>query len=272
MTRMLLIAAGAAVVCPASAEVFFGTYTPSQNDVTIASSTDPWIYEIRDHDAAAMATTQSDSFAAYRSLNVFGTAISRQSLYNEFVAPATFSASHISVAVSRTGGATDTLLALSVQKWDEAGGVWENLYGNFGGARVRAAGVPNNGEIMDMILPFGNNQTGGPGGFSSTPATIEAGERYRVIFSHSAGAVGGLNWHLSTQASQMDAIGLDGDAMTGPSESAYYEGFNANDFTSYAGEAGFQFSFAFTDGDPVPAPATLALSGAGLLAASRRRR
>lgn len=257
------------------AETYFGTYVPSPLDPTVVSTTDPWPYEIRPLDSAGLNTTKAASAGAYATINVFNTDFNRQWLYTEFVAPTTFSATHIALGVSRTGGATDTLLAVGVQRWNDANNVWENLYTNFGGARLRAAGVPLNAGRVDLTLPFGNNQTGSPGGFSSTPATIQAGERYRVTLAHSAGAVGGVNWHYSTTAAESGAVGLDGDDSALPDNSTYLTGFNANSFTSYS-DANLpdQFAFALTDGavTAIPTPHAMLLGGAGLLAVALRRR
>ena len=254
----------------ASAEVYYGTYTPSQSDPVIESVSDPWIYQVRDQDAGASATTQDTSETAYALLNVFGTNFNRNTLYTEFVAPSSFSATHIQMGVSRSVVASDTLMALSVQRWNGAG--WENLYTSFGGARIRAAGVPQDGEMYDLTVPFGNNPTGGPGGFSSTPATIDEGVRYRLVLSHSAGAIGGLSWHLSTTAADGGAVGADGMPGVGSDNSTYYSGFNTGNGTPIYGEPTHQFAFAFTDGDPVPAPGAMMLAPLGVIVGLRRRR
>jgi hypothetical protein len=273
MTFRTTAALAAIVACAAGAhaEVYFGTYTPSITDPTIVSSTDPWPYELRPQDGPASATTQSDFESAYALINVFFTDFSRNTLYTEFVSPTSFEASHISLAVSRTFGATDTLMGLSVERWDDGAGAWVGLDNGFAGARIRAAGTPGGGGILDLSVPFGGNQTGSPTGFFSTPASIVAGERYRLVLSHSAGGQGGINWHLSQTPGQPGAAGLNG--IPGDADlSSYYSGFDANAFVPFTGELDFQFAFAFTDGNPIPAPSAITLAALAGVAASRRRR
>lgn len=272
MSKSVWLVAGLALAAsPASGAVYYGNYTPSQNDVVIASVNDPWIYELRDHDAAATATTQSDFESAFAIINVFNTAFSTSVVFQEFVPDASFTASHISLAMSRTTVATDTLMGVRLERWDAANSIWTTQSTVFDGARLRVAGVPQTGEMFDVSLPFGNNATGSPGGFSSVPAEIIAGERYRIILGGIAGGQGGVNWHYSNVAASTDAIGLDGDASTGPGNSAYWDAFNANQNVPIDGEGDFEFAFAFTDGNPVPSPLTAApLVAAGVVLRRRR--
>lgn len=97
----------------ANAEVFFGTYTPSQNDVFLTSNNnihpDPWWYQLREHHERASASTRSDFESFLVLFNVFGTQFGTNTLSNEFVAEGTFIASHLSLAVSWTTIAMDTL-------------------------------------------------------------------------------------------------------------------------------------------------------------------
>lgn len=275
----LVIAAAAPL---ASADVFFGTYTPSQADIFLDSNNniqpDPFRYQLREHDAAASASVQDDFGTFFTLINVFNTAFSNNLLYNEFVADSTFTASHISLAVSRSTLATDTLVGVSVQKWDADASAWvlpdsTNPVG-FAGARLRAAGIPfdSSNEPIDMSLAFGGNSTGSPANFSATPLTIEAGERYRLVIGGVAGGQGGFNLHLSNVAADtLGGVGLDDDPTMGSGASVYMSGFDANQFVGTYSEPGFQFAYAFTDGNPIPAPASLSLLGLGMLALRRSR-
>ena len=249
LLRASLAATAVAVSCAvASAETYWANYSPSL--ATPNAFDDLWPGYHTPLDAAAENSlgsgakytgwTQPNPFAAFQDWDIA----------TEFTPDSSFVASHITFATLYSYG-NDSFFGVGVSKWDSDANVWVGL----GSTRIRPRGYSGySPNYIDLTVPFGNNVTGGSGGFTLIPISFEAGELYQVYFNgRGAGSAGGYTVRDSL--------------VDGPSTNTWSD-YAPNDLT-------YQPAFAFSDGTitAIPEPTSVALlSIAGtVMLASRRR-
>lgn len=254
----LCAALAAACATPAAAEIFFGTYTPSDTAATVKNVTMPVTYR----SASGQSFTAPSGLSAYCA-NVFCSYIEGQGVTTEFVSPGSFTATHMIVPLSMFS-IYNNRYGFSISELDEDSGTWVGL----GYMQFESGNIPNNlGAVTEVQVPFGASGAGFVD-FNYQPIHFEAGARYRVTASGWAGGVGTFLWHGSGEAAQ-------------PGQSIQHTGYQAAFGLSQTNLA-WQPAFALTDGGAlayaapgaVPEPATwlMLITGFGQAGHLVRRR
>lgn len=241
---------------PAAAEIFFGTYTPSDTTPTVQNVTMPVTYR--------PASGQSFTAASGLSANCgpFCSYIEGQGVTTEFVSPTSFTASHMIVPMSMFS-VYNNRYGFSISEFDATSNSWVGL----GYMQFESGNIPNSlNTITEVQVPFGASGARFVD-FNYQPIDFEAGNRYRVTASGWAGGIGTFLWHGSNQAAA-------------PGQSIQHTGYQAS-FGWTQTQLVWQPAFAFTDGGALtystsaaPEPATwlTMIAGFGVLGAAFRRR
>jgi len=247
-----LIPLAALTFQPLLAVTYFANYQPSLDDANRVPTNDLWPGFIAPLDVPAEDSLGADGnyIGAWRP-NQFS-AFSYSSVATDFVATSSFTASHITFPAlfSYSFANFDTLTGVTILEVDTTSGATASL----GTTRVRVNTLRGySPDYVDYTLPFGNNATGGPGGFSPTPVSIQEGNTYRIVFGGvPAGSAGGYVLRNSTTS-----------------------GAATNTMVDYApNSTDFQPAFALNDGfnSPVPEPSSVLLLTLPMFSVLRRRR
>lgn len=222
------LALGASLIgSPAGAVVYFSNYTPSDTATTTTGGQFPTVKRLPN------SSQSFDTFATDRVFQVgfICCTFRSESVITEFVAPNTFTASHLIVPMAHMGSVGNRNVAFLVERFNSATNSW-SLTRTDGWATIPSLTI---GQVAEVQVAFGTNQTNLPQFFSPRPVTINAGDRYRIRTKHSSGGIGRLNWFLS-------------DTPAGPGQSRQTYSYKT------ATDLAFQPAFAFTDGGSLAAP------------------
>ncbi|MDP3745524.1 MAG: PEP-CTERM sorting domain-containing protein [Phenylobacterium sp.] len=154
----------------------------------------------------------------------------------EFIAPSSFTASHLIVPIAMSSPYGNRRVGFGISQFNEATSAWDGL----GYMQVESGLLPS-GAVLEVDVPLGISGARYVD-YNTIPISFVAGKRYQIAASGWAGAAGPMSWYLS-------------DMAAAPGQSLQYD--NIQGTSSLA----WQPAFAFTDGGGLTAAPSPPVSG-----------
>lgn len=225
--------AALALLAPASADatVLYGTYNPSDTAVTNKIHFLPLDYRAPDASQSFGAAASVSTLCA----NVWCSYLAVTSAATQFVAPTSFTASHLIVPIAMSSPYGNRRVGFSISQYDDTASAWVGL----GYMQIESGLVP--GGVQEVDVPLGISGAG-YADYNTIPISFVAGQRYQIAASGWAGAAGPMSWYLS-------------DVAAAPGQSLQYDSVNGTSSLAW------QPAFAFTDGGSLTAAPSPPVSG-----------
>lgn len=210
---------------PAAATVFYSNFTPSDTNPVNTFGMFPTERRVPD---------SSQTFDSYGVARTFQTGVvcctfRTDQVFTQFVAPSTFTASHLILPLAQITSVGNRNQSFLVERFDFASSAWVNARAGTWATVPSSALMGVSPQVREVEVPFGTNNTASAATFAVMPITILEGQLYRIRTGQAQGGVGNLRWFLS-------------DQTAAPGQSGQTYSYQAATALAY------QPGFAFTDG------------------------